>query len=589
MNVESQTAPQSSKENSFLRRLNWALALLVFVMAVSVFSVSYTADFVHWDDDINIYSNPHIHGVNAQSLQWMFTDARYIPRYMPLGWLSYAITYQFGELNPVGYHAANIGLHALNSVLVFFLLQRLLRLAAAATGRAFSVRGLLIGSAIAALAWAIHPLRAETVAWASARIYCQATLFVLVSTWSYLRANESTGSTRTKWLAASVITFLASLLTYPIAIGFVCVLILLDYFPLRRFSLSRESILSRATRRVWLEKIPFVAAVVLVAGVTAWARLNSGQYAAPQSLDEFGIGSRVMQSFYVWAHYLGKTLLPLDLCPTYTTLYSFNPFNLMFVGAALLVTGVSCVTLFRIRRAPGTAVLWISYLALLVPMLGLTEHPHYAYDRYSYIASLLGSVVVAWWLAKLWETRARFAACSVAVVALAMCGQAAFNQAARWRDTPTLLNYVISEVGNHPIAAKQEHILGVEYLASRNSAKAIEHLQRALRITPESPDVHATLGDTLADLGRVDEALPHYKEALRIDPAHRTARQNLGVTLGGAGRLDEALEHFRELIRVNTNDVKAHHNAAITLAQLGRKEEAMAEMAVAKQLSGARQ
>src|SRR5205085_2385014 len=110
--------------------------------------------------------------------------------YLPLGWLSYAASCQIGGLNPSVHHAGNIFLHAINSVLLFFLLQRILRLFANAAGRELSTRGLIVGSAIGALLWAIHPLRAESVAWASARIYGQAMLFLLVSLWAYLRAVE---------------------------------------------------------------------------------------------------------------------------------------------------------------------------------------------------------------------------------------------------------------------------------------------------------------------------------------------------------------------------------------------------------------
>src|SRR6185436_3371458 len=111
----SENAPRAA---AFQRRLNRALAALVAVVTLSVFSVTYTADFVPWDDDINIYGNPHIRGITAESLKWMFTDTTYVHRYMPVGWLALAIDYQLaGGLNPTTYHAGNLLLHTINAVL----------------------------------------------------------------------------------------------------------------------------------------------------------------------------------------------------------------------------------------------------------------------------------------------------------------------------------------------------------------------------------------------------------------------------------------------------------------------------------------
>ncbi len=585
MNLEKQIVPHAASEEAFLKRLNRGLALLVFVIAVTVFSGTFTADFVHWDDDIQIYNNPHIRSLNWETVSWSFTDLRYIPRYMPLGWLSYAASYCLGGGQPAAFHAINILLHAINSVLVFFLLQRILRLVSNAASRATSARGLMIGSMFGALLWAIHPLRAETVAWASAQIYCQAMLFLLISLWSYLRANEFTGTTRWKWLAASAIAYLASLLTYPIAMMGVAALVLFNFYPLRRLSFSRDGLAGVQARRVWLEHIPFIASTGLVVLITAWARTLPSQYAAPTTLAEFGAISRVMQAFYVWAWYPIKSLLPSNLCPTYTDLYSFKPLSVTFVVAALFIVGVSLLVLRFARRMPAVTIGWFSYLLLLVPMLGLTEHPHITYDRYSYVVSLVLSIAAAGMVTQFWATRVRSSVCMVAASIIAACGLMCFGQTAHWRNTPTLLTYVSETVGHHPVAAKQEHILATEYRAAGDSTNAILHFERALRITPDSATIHAELADMLATIGRTDLAIAHYREALHLEPAHKLARQNFGVILGQLGHFEEALEQFRQLIRADSKDPKAHHNAAITLAQLGRTDEAKIELAMAKELS----
>jgi Tfp pilus assembly protein PilF len=571
---------------TFTGRMNWILACVVACLTICVFSGTFRADFVHWDDDVNIYENPHLRdGITAQSLKWMFTDMSYIPRYMPLGWLSYAASCELTGLNPSSHHGGNILFHALNSVLIYFLLQRLLTLGGAKGGKP-GHPWVMAGAACGALLWAVHPLRSEVVACASARIYGQALFFLLISLWSYLRAQEVTGWARMIWLCGSVGAFLVSLLTYPLALGFVAVLLLIDFFPLRRLAFSRKSLFGKTARRVWLEKIPFVGATVLVLGVTLWARTNSGQWAAPVSLAEFGILERAMQSFYIWAYYLWKPLWPTNLAPTYTTLLSFNPWNLKFLLSAALVIGLSIFVLRHARRWPAVTVLWLCHLALLVPFLGLTEHPHYAYDRYSYIVGILWSVLAAWAMAKFWgehRRRIAFNTCGLVVIVFSFL---AFQQATRWQNTPTLLKYIIAQVGEHPIAGKQQLVLGHEYLSYGQNEKAEAHLRHAIELLPDSADAHAALAEALANQDRFSEAIPVYQHALRLNPTHKTASQNFGVALGSTGRFSEAADQFRVAIRVNATNATAHHNLALTLAKLGQRDEAKLAFAEAQRLRG---
>lgn len=569
------------------RRLHWILAFVVAALSICVFSGTFRADFVHWDDDVNIYNNPHLQqGLTAKSVHWMFTDMKYIPRYMPLGWMSYAASVELTGMEPASHHAGNILIHAVNSVLVYFILQHLLTLGARASGRELSRRSILAGATCGALLWAVHPLRAETVAWASSRIYCQALLFLLLSLWSYLRAQQTSGAARTKWLGASVLGFLASLLTYPLALGFVGVLVLMDFYPLRRLSFSRAKLFNADARRVWLEKVPFAAVVALVLGVTLWARTNSGQWAAPVTLAEFGPVERAMQSFYIWAYYLWKPLWPTNLNATYATLFKFNPWSATFLLSAAVVLIVTGLVLWKARRWPALAVLWLCHLGLLVPFLGLTEHPHYAYDRYSYIVGILWSVLAAGWLAKMWNEHRRrlvFDACGALIVLL---GVLTVQQAARWYNSPTLLNYVISQLGEHPLAGKQELVLGHDYLALGENDQAEKHLRRAIQLTPDSADAHSTLGDALANQNRFADAIPLYQRALQLDATHKTAAQNLGVAYGSIGKFQEAADQFRAVIRLNAQNANAYHNLAMSLAKLGQQDEARAALAEAQRLRG---
>src|ERR1043166_4211581 len=566
-----------------LRRLNRCLIALIIAVTLSVFSVVRQADFVHWDDGVNIYNNPHIHGLNSASLRWMFTDASYIPRYMPLGWMSLAVDYQLtGGFNPTTYHLGNLLLHCANAVLVFLLLKRLITLSAKNRGRQLDGRALAIAAAVGALFWAVHPLRAEPVAWASARIYCTASFLAFLSALLYLRYVAGESRRRSYWLA--VILFLASLLTYPIALGFIPVLLVMEFYPLRRVEFSKSGLTNPAARRALLEKVPFIIVGVLVLVVTAWARIHAQMWVPPVSLEDFGVFSRVMQAFYVWATYLWKTCAPINLAPMYSTLVSFDPLQWPFLLSAFVIIGVSVALLRNRRRWPAATTIWISYLILLVPMLGLSEHPHHANDRYSYIPALLASLVVAALLLRVQRIQIRNVALVGSSIILITCGFLSFRQAAHWKNRETLLSYLTSTIGEHPLRSSQDLQLGFVFRGRGEDDKAAASFENALRADPNSFEAHRALADVLSEHRHFDNAIAHYRDALRLNPAGPKARQNFAITLASIGRLNEAAEQFQELIRLNPTDADANHNLAITLGKLGRSDEAKAAFAQAQRL-----
>ena len=229
------------------------LGILLFVVVGCVFLPSLRNDFVQWDDDINIYGNPHIQKLDGPHLRWMFTDCSYIRRYVPVTWLNWALVYHFFGLNPAVFHLESLLLHAANAVLVFVLIRKLLQRVFQSAGdasawtasRASVPRTLpfceprpatMDPAGMAALLWALHPLRTEAVVWASG-IYPQSIFLLLLSLLYYLRSLEgavgvSLFHTLRYWLA--VLFYTLSLLTYPIGMPFLIVLLVLSIYPLGR-------------------------------------------------------------------------------------------------------------------------------------------------------------------------------------------------------------------------------------------------------------------------------------------------------------------------------------------------------------------
>ena len=168
---------------------------LVFGLVAVVFAVFFNtieAGFLRWDDDINVFENPHVQGLTAENLRWMFTDFEQAIRYKPLAWLAWAAVHELFGLNPFGFHLANVLLHSVNTVLVFLLIRRLLKLAATphvSESLRMSAATHDAGAALGALVWAVHPLRVEPVAWVTGLPYGLSLAFLLLATIFYLHAH----------------------------------------------------------------------------------------------------------------------------------------------------------------------------------------------------------------------------------------------------------------------------------------------------------------------------------------------------------------------------------------------------------------
>lgn len=574
-----------------MRRYRWEIAILLLLLlgTVAVFFRVLQADFVQWDDDTLLYQNPHLTGFNAASVKWAFTAFDYVVRYQPLTWLTWAAIREYSGLNPFGYHLASLLFHAANTGLVFLLLRRLLGLCVRDTslpqqervGRALPStlpgasrssgapgtarptspspdglggRWLSIWAGFGALLWAIHPLRVEAVAWASAMLHGQALFFLFLSTLAYLEAACAAAQTkRQSWFYwTSVLGFACSLFSYPIGLGYVVVLLALDVYPLRRFNEGPGRWLDATALRIGLEKLPFIAVAGLCVGITMWARLNvSGGWIEAASLSEFGLAHRAMQAAYIWAYYVWKPWWPTDLAPVYTTLLNFRPTDSAFVQSAIFLALITFILFLQRREWPAALPLWFSYLAFMVPVLGLTEHPHYANDRYGNLAGVLWSIALA-------------------AAAIKWCRA----PRSRWL---TLTCCVMVAMGLVASSARQ---IGIW----RNSSVLLDHLLVCLADHPYRFDIHWRKGRLLADQGRLDEAITQYQASLAIVPDFADAHFHLGVALERQGKADLALQEFAGTLRIRPGFAEAHMRMGILLAERGRKEEAIAHLRQAVQL-----
>lgn len=453
-------------------------------------------------------------------------------------------------------------------------------------------------AALGALLWAVHPLRVEPVAWVTGLPYGLALLFALVAALLYLRANAPEGGPaarkRDYWL--SVAAFALAVLSYPIVLGFIAALLALDFYPLRRLggapvSNRREG--EAAANVGWTpalrDKLPFLAlSLLLVAGTVYGRFFVTGDWSKPTSLGEFTLAARAMQAFYLWAYYVWKSLLPLDLGPFYTTLLGNHPFDPAFTASAIAVVGVTGLLLARWRRWPAALALWLAHLGLLVPMLGLTERPHYPHDRYAIVNGVLVAVAAA---ALLWHWRNgpwRRPALVMAGILAALCVVASQRQARVWENDFVFFEELLRRL---PPTSHYRSVallkLGNAHADADADTKAEACYREALAINPDTAFVQLpfNFGNVLARQGRWAEAEAAYAKAVAMAPRHLAARNNYGIALARQGKFDAAFAQFDEALRFKPDSAATHLNYGIALTSKGDLSRAVESLNRALQLN----
>ncbi|MBL9203165.1 MAG: tetratricopeptide repeat protein [Opitutaceae bacterium] len=552
------------------RARSWPAVLVIVLLVGWVFSLSIRGEFLLWDDDINLTGNPHLqNGLTAESARWMFTDAGYMRRYIPFAWLGWAVEREVTGLTALSAHAGNMMLHAINAVLVFFLARRLVpRRDDDDPAFARNV------AAVAALVWALHPLRVEVVAWASGRMYAQGACFALLGVLAYLRAAD--GPRRAGWLAVSLAALAIAILTYPVFVPVVGVLPLLDLYVLRRFETGVPLWGGVRNRAVWLEKLPFLALAAVIALVTIAARAKAqGIWAPPPTLEQFPLFDRVAQAGYVWAYYVWRPLWPSGFAPVYTALVEFDSRGFVFLASIALVLGVSGFLFWRRARLPGVWALWVAHLLLIAPMLGLAEHPHYTNDRYAYLQGVVGVVALAWVVRAGGTVALRLA--TAAAIALGVLSNA---QTKMWRSSETLFRGLYAHVGPTEYRSDIAMRLGEVLRAQGRLAEATSFFEESLKILPQVTRAavsHTGLGRIAWTQNRLQDAADRFVTATRMDPNFAPAHRGLGELLIGVGRWAEAVPPLERAVALNGDDAEARDWLGGALVQVRRPAEAVAQ------------
>ena len=528
-----------------------------------------------WDDQAALLDNYSFRGLGLRHLRWMFTTFRLGP-YQPLAWMSLALDYLLHGMDPLGYHAANIVLHAANAAIFFAVARRLLDFAM--TGDFPGRPGALSwGAATAALLFALHPLRVESVAWVTERRDVLSGFFYLSAVLFYLKHCSFDGDAPPSngRLAVSVALYILSLLSKASGVTLPLVLIILDFYPLRR--------LEKRTWGVWLEKIPYLLPALAAAALALAGQRQAG---AMEPLATYGLLPRLCQAVFGATFYLWKTLIPWRLLPLYRFPEQLSPLaNWRIALSVLLFTLISIAAAKGRRTWPAGLAAWLCYLASIFPMLGFFQSgPQVAADRYSYLpclglALLGGAAVPAFLRAK---PRPRALPALAVAAYLAGLGSLAWRQCKLWRDPVSLWSYAAAA---DPQSRIPQNNLCEAYRSRGETGLALEHCRLALALKPDYEDARSNLAGILADLGKLDEAAAQYEAALRLAPEDPAAHCGLANVLDKQGRPADAIRELELCVSFRPGDAGSHNALGAAFYRSNLYDRAVGEYRTALSLS----
>ena len=526
-------SPRSATRNR-LRVLLFCLALAI--LTVIPFAPVKDNGFINLDDNRYVYENPHVQsGLNADSIKYAFSFN--VSNWHPLTWLSLMVDYSFFGLNPAGYHIVNLLFHVLNTLLLFLVLFRMTKS--------------VWPCAFVAAVFAVHPLHVESVAWVAERKDVLSGLFWLLTMGAYAFYVERPGYRR---FFLALLFFILGLMSKPMLVTLPFVLLLLDFWPLRRFDVLKWP----WVRLALVEKIPFFLLTLLSCILTYMAQEQGG---AVQTVDAISLPARLGNALISYIAYIGKTIWPVSLAVLYPHPGSAALWQV--AGSALLLITVTAFVLWKAKKAPYLATGWLWYAGTLIPVIGIVQVGIQSMaDRYTYI-TLIGLFIAATWgatdLSKKWRIpKAVLPAISIVILvclALVTCKQVGY-----WKSNLTLYDHTLEVTKNNWLIYNNR---GNVHNSRGDYRRAIEDYNRALEIKPNYADAFANRGAAYNGLEHYNHAVADFSSALRIKPVYAEAYINRGAAYNNLGKHRLAIEDLNRGIEIKPGYAEAYFNRAV--------------------------
>lgn len=502
-------------------------------------------EFTNFDDDVYVTQNSHVQGgVALDSIRWAFATTK-ADFWHPLTWLSLLLDYQLYGLDAGGYHLTNLILHLLSALLLFRLLSR--------------TTGAIWESAFVAAFFALHPLRVESVAWIAERKDVLSVFLGMLTLNLYVYYTEKPVIKR---YLPVLLCFALALMSKPIVVTLPVIMIILDYWPLKRFRSDK----GRANHILWQlkEKTPYFVLTLIFSLLTI-----SAQYGL---YTEHSLTSRLVNAPVSFVAYLGRIFWPHDMAFGYPFPVHFPGWEV--AGAVLLIILISAFVIALMKCLPALFAGWLWYVITILPVIGIIPVGDPLADRYIYLSSAGIGVVVAWgvqFLIKNGSIRKKFLF-PAGVFFIAVLSLMTWKQCGYWKNNDTLFSHALRVTKDNYLA----HAHFASSLAEQGRIhEAVYNYSEALRIRPHYADAYNNRGNLYALLGQNERAIEDYNEAIRFKPDSGTFF-NRGNVYTNMGRYEHAVEDYNESIRLKPGS-DAYYSRAIAYFMQGRNKPGCAD------------
>jgi Flp pilus assembly protein TadD len=535
------------------KKFIYIIIVLLTVTCLAAFGRIAGNDFINFDDDLYITANHYVQsGFNYQTIKWAL-EAVVVSNWHPLTILSHMLDWSLFGDNAAGHHLVSLLLHIGTVIFLFLFL--------------FKTTNNLWPAAFAAAFFALHPLRVESVAWASERKDVLSMFFGMATIYAY--AFYTTSSKISKYLLCLAL-FALSLMSKPMLVTLPFVLLLLDYWPLKRLSFSDSSEINlKAAGRLVGEKIPFFILTITSSLATIWAQNKGGALVNVQTIP---FAERFFNAIVSYTAYLGKTFWPFNLSVFYPFEFSLPLWKVLFSASIFLF--ITAAALYYIKKLPFLFTGWFFYLGTLIPVIGLVQVGEQAMaDRYTYLPSIGIVIVITWGISSLitGEKIRRYFLFPAAISILAVLTVLTFSQCGYWKNSIVLFRQALHVTRNN---YKMNHNLGTSYFKEGKIKEAFYHFNKAVTIRPNYISFNSR-GEIYARSGLYRQALDDFNNAVKLNKAFAESYYNRGLTYDKIGESELAIADFDRAIFLKRDYTDAFNNRGIVYAKTGQHQKAL--------------
>jgi len=505
-------------------------------------------NFINLDDNLYVVENIEIQsGITLDGLKWMF-QTRYADLWNPLVWLSFMADYELYGLHAGGYHVTNLIFHILSTLLLFWLFHRM-------TGEIWK-------SAFVAAFFALHPLHVESVAWVSERKDVLSAFFWMLTLCFYVYYTEKP---MIKRYLLVLFSFILALMSKPMVVTLPLIMILLDYWPLKRF----ENQNSLSDTIVWQlkEKLPLMVLSAVIVILTFYNPNES----SPHKIIPLDI--RLANAPVAFMTYLVKTFWPYNMAIFYP-FPSHIPMS-HIAGSVLLIIVMTAAAIITVKRLPYLFVGWFWFMIMLIPVIGITQISAYAMaDHYHYIPSIGLGLLLAWGIPHVLKNKGlgRVTLLPAVIFILIIMSVLSWNQCQYWKDSVKLFSHALKVTKDNTM---MHNLLGYTLFKEGKIDRAIYHYNKAILIAPDYIYAYLNRAEAHARQGKYQSAADDYNKAVALEPDFASVYFKRGTFYGKSGHNQLAIADFSETIRLKPNHVDAYNNRGIALNQAGLYKQAI--------------